>query len=67
MSILHHLKIQIVRERENEGLTYVQKHIDLGWEAVSKFSLGNEVYFVDLIWKSEEDPKYPVESQLNKK
>ncbi len=64
---LNTLKIQVVREREEEGLLYVQKHIDLGWQAVSKFALGDKVYFVTLIWNSDREPIYPQESQLDRK
>lgn len=60
------LKIQVVREREDEGLQYVQKHIDLGWTSHSTFNLGDEVYFVNLTWDKDENPVYPPESQLGK-
>lgn len=60
------LKIQVVRKQEAKGLEYVQKHIDLGWKTHSKFNLGDEVYFVNLIWEKDENPVYPPESQLGK-
>jgi hypothetical protein len=63
---LRNIKIQVVKKDEAKGLEYVQKHIDLGWKAISKFSLGDEVYFVNLIWESDEDPILPSESPLNK-
>jgi hypothetical protein len=63
---LQSLKIQIIRKNETEGLEYVQKHIDLGWKAISKFNLGTEVYFVNLIWDKDESPTYPRESPLGK-
>ncbi len=63
---LKNLKIQVVREREEIDLAYVQKHIDLGWKAVNRFSLGDKVYFISLIWESDDNPIYPPESQLNK-
>lgn len=60
------LKIQVVKEREETGLKYVRKHIDLGWTAHSTFDLGDKVYFVNLIWDKDVDPVYPSESQLGK-
>lgn len=60
------LGIQVVRKNETEGLAYVQKHIDLGWEAISKFNLGDEVYFINLVWNLDPEPLYPHESQLDK-
>lgn len=63
---MKNLKIQVKRKSENKDLEYVQKHIDLGWKAVSKFNLGNEVYFVNLVWDKDDDPIYPPESQLNR-
>lgn len=60
------LKIQVIRQNEDRGLAYVQKHIDLGWRPVSRFALGSEVYFVNLVWEKESDPLYPPESQSSK-
>lgn len=63
---MHVLKIQVKRRTEQKDLEYVQKHIDLGWQADSKFNLGCEVYFVNLVWEQDELPKYPPESQSHK-
>lgn len=53
------LGIQVKRNMEQEDLEYVQKHIDLGWELVSKQNLGEEVYFVYLVWNRDGDPVTP--------
>lgn len=53
------LKIQVVRKQEAKGLEYVQKHVNLGWKVVSSHRLGNEVYFVNLVWEKDGEPIYP--------
>lgn len=57
--MVREIKVQVVRNREEQGLAYVQKYVDLGWTAVNQFSLGNEVYFITLVWEFEEDPRLP--------
>ncbi len=63
---MHNLKIQVKLKSEAKDLEYVQKHIDLGWRAISRFDLGSEVYFMNLLWEEDSPPKYLPESQPHK-
>jgi hypothetical protein len=56
---LKKLGIQVIRSKEQEGLAYVQKHIDLGWKYTNQFDLGDKVYMVGLVWEGDSEPLTP--------
>lgn len=57
------MHLQVVRNDEERGLAIVQQYVDLGWKSVSKWSMGNNVYFITVVWESESDPVFPTSIQ----
>lgn len=47
------VKFQIKIKSEQEDLSAMQKYLDLGWTAHSKFELSKDVYMVNLVWQHD--------------